>query len=218
MRRLVSSPDHFPVGRVILWSGSSYHVSSMTLKAIVLLLSVVVACSVYICSRKTVVVGVGRATTGALLWKPSTRESTVPPTLATKVNLDRHFQELPSRYTPHKPTAVVNIPSISSADIQPCKNDTICQENLSNSDLTYWQSCVEDYRQSKFGPPVLKCRFMDGTNRYPVALASLPGSGNTWVRGLLEQATGICTGDIKSQCIMQVGRPYVSYVGMYHKC
>ncbi len=27
-------------------------------------------------------------------------------------------------------------------------------------------------------------------------LASSPGSGNAWVRGLLEQATGICTGSI----------------------
>lgn len=29
-----------------------------------------------------------------------------------------------------------------------------------------------------------------------VALVSLPGSGNTWVRGLLEQATGYCTGSM----------------------
>ena len=29
-----------------------------------------------------------------------------------------------------------------------------------------------------------------------VALVSLPGSGNTWVRGLLERATGICTGSM----------------------
>lgn len=29
-----------------------------------------------------------------------------------------------------------------------------------------------------------------------VALVSLPGSGNTWARGLLEQATGFCTGSL----------------------
>ena len=40
------------------------------------------------------------------------------------------------------------------------------------------------------------CHFMDGSNRAPVGLISFPGSGNTWVRGLLEQATGICTGEI----------------------
>ena len=38
------------------------------------------------------------------------------------------------------------------------------------------------------------CVFMRGEGRPPVALVSHPGSGNTWVRGLLEQATGICTG------------------------
>jgi hypothetical protein len=29
-----------------------------------------------------------------------------------------------------------------------------------------------------------------------VALISFPGSGNTWIRGLLEKATGICTGSV----------------------
>lgn len=32
--------------------------------------------------------------------------------------------------------------------------------------------------------------------RPAVALVSLPGSGNTWVRGLLEEATGYCTGSM----------------------
>lgn len=40
------------------------------------------------------------------------------------------------------------------------------------------------------------CRFMKGVTRQPVGLVSLPGSGNTWVRELLEAATGICTGSI----------------------
>ena len=40
------------------------------------------------------------------------------------------------------------------------------------------------------------CKFMKGVNRLPVGLVSVPGSGNTWVRGLLETATGICTGSI----------------------
>ena len=37
---------------------------------------------------------------------------------------------------------------------------------------------------------------MNGTGRAAVALVSFPGSGNTWVRGLLEQASGICTGKL----------------------
>ena len=39
-----------------------------------------------------------------------------------------------------------------------------------------------------------KCCFMDGSKRAAVALVSHPGSGNTWIRGLLEKATGVCTG------------------------
>ena len=39
------------------------------------------------------------------------------------------------------------------------------------------------------------CRFMrGGTSQGPVALNSQEGSGNSWLRGLLEKATGICTG------------------------
>lgn len=38
------------------------------------------------------------------------------------------------------------------------------------------------------------CSFMNSSDRLPVALASASGSGNTWIRGLLEKATGICTG------------------------
>ena len=40
------------------------------------------------------------------------------------------------------------------------------------------------------------CKFMKGVTRQPVGLVSVPGSGNTWVRELLETATGICTGSI----------------------
>ncbi len=39
-----------------------------------------------------------------------------------------------------------------------------------------------------------ECHFMNGSSRSAVALASFPGSGNTWARGLLERATGVCTG------------------------
>ena len=109
------------------------------------------------------------------------------------------------RYTPDKPKpviqtpAAVTLPSISSAEIQPCKNDTICKENLlPDIDLKYWRSCAEKFERWSLSTPIPKCRFMNGTHRAAVALASCPGSGNTWVRGLLEQATGICTGECYS--------------------
>ena len=50
---------------------------------------------------------------------------------------------------------------------------------------------VGTYADSILGP----CHFINGSKRAAVALASFPGSGNTWVRGLLEKATGVCTGE-----------------------
>lgn len=40
------------------------------------------------------------------------------------------------------------------------------------------------------------CHFMNGTNRPAVLLMTFTGSGTTWLRELLEQATGICTGSV----------------------
>ena len=72
--------------------------------------------------------------------------------------------------------------------------DQICSEFLSVKDRITIHKCHHDKCQKfpiKIAP---KCHFMNGTHRSPVALVSFPGSGNTWVRGLLEKATGICTG------------------------
>ena len=50
-----------------------------------------------------------------------------------------------------------------------------------------------------------KCAFRDGRGLDPVALVSLPGSGNTWVRSMLEKATGICTGSIYCDSPLRTG-------------
>lgn len=47
------------------------------------------------------------------------------------------------------------------------------------------------------------CRFINGRHRLPVALVSAEGSGNTWLRGLLEQATGLCTGFVHCDYVMR---------------
>ncbi len=57
-----------------------------------------------------------------------------------------------------------------------------------------------------------KCHIMNGTFIAPVALASPPSSGNTWVRGLLEQATGICTGAIYCDRRLVKGGFYGEYI------
>ena len=78
-------------------------------------------------------------------------------------------------------------------------SDPLCLEYLSNLERVYYDKCKQKAisMEYKFGP-ILKtgqCKFQNGSERYPVALASFPGSGNTWVRGLLEKVTGICTGE-----------------------
>ena len=83
-----------------------------------------------------------------------------------------------------------------------CK-DRLCTEFLTPLDMFFFNSCTDRQQHAKVevyrGMPLGKCHFMNGTNRAAVALVSFPGSGNTWVRGLLEEATGVCTG--RSVCL-----------------
>ena len=74
-------------------------------------------------------------------------------------------------------------------------NDPLCTEYLSTLDLTNFRLCSRHLQKSHDNQiDNGTCRFINGTARRNVALFSFPGSGNTWVRGLLESATGICTG------------------------
>ncbi len=73
--------------------------------------------------------------------------------------------------------------------------DQLCSKFLTNSDMRHWKYCWRKTRLQE-EPERSKCHFINSTGRHPVALASFPGSGNTWVRGLLQQITGICTGGI----------------------
>ena len=84
----------------------------------------------------------------------------------------------------------------TSSKRQHCKLPR-CMDYFSDMDRVLYKRCK--YRQARkrkgnSSPSMGECQFMRGKGRAPVALASLPGSGNTWVRGLLEKATGICTG------------------------
>ena len=72
--------------------------------------------------------------------------------------------------------------------------DQMCSEFLTSDDEEYFQYCL---RQMKLPTEIKEynCHFINST-KSPIALASFPGSGNTWVRGLLQDITGICTGGI----------------------
>ena len=81
-----------------------------------------------------------------------------------------------------------------------------CKEHLKKFELMAMNECFTETSQRtvngniqgkhglKFNLKENNCNFMNGSDRLPVALASTSGSGNTWIRGLLEKATGICTG------------------------
>ena len=68
-----------------------------------------------------------------------------------------------------------------------------CLEFLTKDDRRAFKGCLS---YTEIHEEVGSCEFINQTLRLPVALASYQGSGNTWVRGLLERATGICTGSV----------------------
>ena len=77
--------------------------------------------------------------------------------------------------------------------------DAQCVSYLLDADyrsFTVCQQWAEKKTRVKHETINATCKFMKGIGRPPVGLVSVPGSGNTWVRGLLEKATGICTGSI----------------------
>ena len=81
-----------------------------------------------------------------------------------------------------------------------------CQEFLSKQERTAMNRCERAVRtREKYDGPIngSDCRFLPEMGRFPVALVSARGSGNTWTRGLLERATGICTGFIYCDKIMR---------------
>lgn len=83
-------------------------------------------------------------------------------------------------------------------EIPPGCRQAHCKEYLSASDNKRWKKCFQKVA-STFKTSEVKqgeCRFMNRTGKEPVALLSHPGSGNTWLRVLLEKTTGICTGAI----------------------
>lgn len=72
-----------------------------------------------------------------------------------------------------------------------------CLQYLSLPEKNIYKKCQKKATPHKasHSPPTCQCKFRDGAGKKRVALVSLPGSGNTWLRGLLEKATGVCTGN-----------------------
>ena len=84
-----------------------------------------------------------------------------------------------------------------------------CSEHLTSRERVVQKKCMREVFRH-MDPSEIKtslrensCRFIDGKNRLPVALASAEGAGNTWLRGLLERASGVCTGFIHCDYVMR---------------
>lgn len=82
---------------------------------------------------------------------------------------------------------------IPQTSLQRCKQRYCVEHLLSHEKLVYFRCSRRVPQGMDMG---CRCQFVDAVGRRVVALVSLPGSGNTWVRGLLEKATGVCTGSI----------------------
>ena len=73
--------------------------------------------------------------------------------------------------------------------------DSMCKQLAEGREKHNYNSCLK-LAEEHYSVHPCECRLMDGKKRGRYALVSLPGSGNTWVRGLLEKATGVCTGSM----------------------
>ena len=103
---------------------------------------------------------------------------------------------LPSVQPHHKQTMLPTTTLPSIAERIWCQ-DSLCYEFLTQTtERETFSACLQKTKVHAGAHMVNgSCHFMNGTGRPAVALASFPGSGNTWVRGLLEKATGVCTGE-----------------------
>ena len=132
--------------------------------------------------------------TGKRAVKPPPNESLISMSIST------------AKSTKHTTSANANV-SLELPISQPRKcQQAHCKEYLQKFELLAMDNCfaetskrtvngkIQSKRDSKFNLKENNCSFINGSHRLAVALASTSGSGNTWIRGLLEKATGICTG------------------------
>ena len=71
-----------------------------------------------------------------------------------------------------------------------------CLQYLTQQEKYIYNKCQKrSVARGSVSMPSCRCRFRSPAGHKRAALVSLPGSGNTWVRGLLEKASGLCTGE-----------------------
>lgn len=87
-------------------------------------------------------------------------------------------------------------------------------KHLTSSDRDDFAACQDKHKKFSNEWRLGACVFVDPASRSEgaVALVSLPGSGNTWLRGLLERATGVCTGKSGVFIIIRSTQPPASFL------
>ena len=101
----------------------------------------------------------------------------------------------------------------ATTEPNPCWDDA-CTGHLRTGSLETYKMCERLAYLKTLVPSQdipRRCKFRDGRGVDSVALVSVPGSGNTWVRGLLEKVTGICTGSIYCDAPLRVS----GFIGEY---
>ena len=80
-----------------------------------------------------------------------------------------------------------------------------CKEYLSERELIALKQCMDEVKRKRYEGTIQDedCSFIDGKRRLPVALVFTEGSGNTWVRGLLEKARTKNRGGLGTRLRMQ---------------
>lgn len=79
-----------------------------------------------------------------------------------------------------------------------------CTKFLPHTELAMYKDCQARMAKWQIGKEC-QCQFMNTSGHSRVALVSLPGSGNTWLRGLLEKATEVCTGSLFCDKTLRAG-------------
>ena len=113
--------------------------------------------------------------------------------------------------------------TFAAAEVEKC-DDLLCKKYLTKGEWQQYNSCVKEtihptLKRSE-GPLIEQdptpCTFYNGTaKKGATLLVSFPGSGNTWLRGLLQQVTGVCTGS--NFCDPDLRRRGFPGEGMYGK-
>ena len=91
------------------------------------------------------------------------------------------------------PWKLLNTSSLSLPDfgVESKCTDVICSNFIKKEH----SSCARTvYSHSPKAVVIPSCHFQDWSSNIRVLLLSYPGSGNTWIRQLLERSSGICTG------------------------